>query len=103
MESLAVDDAEYVRLFDKTEAMIACIYASIAPPRTFAGVWAPLGSFVWRRPQGLAELRTSIQDERQAWPPLAVGLFDGKLERATEVVGAVEEFIGRVRDQRGIF
>ena len=101
---LSLDEAEYVRQFDRTEAFLACLYASVERNDKLTDrVWAPLGSFVWRSPQIFVDFRAEIEAAGESWPPIGAGLLGASKASAMKIVSDVEQFVGRVRDQRGIF
>jgi hypothetical protein len=101
-QEIASDDEEVSMIFDKFEFFQALIYGDLTYSES-SSHWAPLGTFIWRRRDLFERTRKEIKDRGKDWKPLLAGLFSASPQRATEIVNQLEEFVGRVRSQLGIW
>ena len=97
------DEEEFSFNFDRYEFLQAIIYGDLKVQDSHYGFWAPLGSFVWRRRELFDLFRKEIEQAGQTWGPLQAGFFSGSQERTLELIAKLEEFVGQVRRQLGIF
>lgn len=97
------DEEEFSYNFDRYEFLQAIIFGDLKVHDSYNGFWAPLGSFVWRRRELFDLFRKEIEQTGQTWGLLQAGFFSGSQERALELIAKLEEFVGQVRRQLGIF
>jgi hypothetical protein len=97
------DDEEFIKIFDRFEFFISLLYADIVSDSDESRVWTPLGSYVWRRRSIFKEIEDELAIHKDSWPPFSAGLFNSSVPRVKELIDKVQEFVGRVRSQMGIF
>jgi hypothetical protein len=97
------DDEEISVHFDRYEFFQALVYGDLKGHESTFGFWAPVGCFIWRRRDLSETIRKEIEQAGASWGPLQAGFFAGSQERALQMVNALEEFTGRVRNQFGIW
>lgn len=88
------DDARYELLFDWYEYLAALVYVDVRYADDLSRrTWGPAGRFAykWRYGQRLDDIREEAEAAGTDWPPLAAGLFEGKLERFLEVKEAFDD------------
>lgn len=90
-------------LLDHYDLIASMAYGDLTTPGGTFGFWAPLAAYVWRRPEMIKQMRQEIEREGSGWGPTMAGMFQGKPARALEILSGLEEFIWKVRSQRGIF
>jgi hypothetical protein len=82
--------ADYERLFDRFEVLLALEHAHQDAREPGTVGWAPPGRFVWKLRGHAAgnpytELATEAAACRESWPPVSAGLFGGSYDRFVEV------------------
>jgi len=105
MPFFSTEDA-YEAAFDRFEYLVALAYADYRVYKAKIGFWVPGGRFVWRREWASAAGQPNIADQIAAeiardgvqWPMLQRGLFEGSLERLTEMHALMREHSQRYRD-----
>lgn len=81
----------YESYFDRFEILLALVYADLHFV-TGARIWGPLGRFGWkyggrlkREDNPYSELMKEAEFEKNEWPPLRSGLFQGSFQRFSDV------------------
>lgn len=87
----------YEASFDEFEVLLALAVACIRK-RDNKRVWGPIGRFGWKYASRgdtnpLTELITAAKREKENWPPLKAGLFDGNYGTFIEAAGEYEQMI----------
>lgn len=104
-----IDERRYETAFDRFEIMLALVHAHLRDKEYrqrygddggFGGIWGPLGRFAWKvahdRKSPLARIGIEAQDASAQWPPIAAGMFDGSLDRFTQIHQAITENASRI-------
>ena len=95
LSTLAIDEVEYQRAFDRFEYLYALVHGDLYEKEGSLGrIWGPIGCFLWR--QGvLEEVGQEIAEQGNEWPPLKAGLFGGSVERAKKVQEQINGIVHR--------
>ena len=95
LSTLAIDEVEYQRAFDRFEYLYALVHGDVYEKEGSLGrIWGPVGCFLWRNGI-LEEAGHEIAEQGNEWPPLKVGLFGGSVERAKQVKEQIDRIIHR--------
>ncbi|MEJ2093190.1 MAG: hypothetical protein P8X65_13475 [Syntrophobacterales bacterium] len=91
-------DFLYQIYFDKFEYLSSLVYVDLNKKEVGPKEWGPIGCFGWRRIGQrentiMEKINLEIENDREKWPPLKAGLFNGSLERFTKVKQAFDTFI----------
>lgn len=104
LASLVMDEQEYDDLFDELEVMFMLLVTHERTAREGKAVLPGdgFGRFLWRNPYANPALpermRMQLATMAGAWPPLAAGLFEGKLEAAEDAFSRVLPRIQNARN-----
>jgi hypothetical protein len=95
------DEVDYQRAFDRFEYLYGLVGVHQREQLDYPA-WMPLGSYAWRRwdNQGRRVIEITAEElanQGDSYPPLVAGLFDGSVERLTEVKRTADELITNAR------
>lgn len=99
LDDLLFLGTSYERLFDRFEVFFALVVADQMYDMR-ESVWGPPGRFGWKRQQDNNPFSTIIaeaQRDKELWPPLAAGLFQGNYERFTTMAEGYQELLDELR------
>lgn len=86
--------------WDAAEFWIAMEFASVRLPEYQANrawFWTPVGRFVWQREgMSMSERIAALRALKADAPAFTVGLLGGSQEKATEIIDAAAEFLGKI-------
>lgn len=89
--------------FDRFEYFLALMYCSERPDADPDSVYAPGGTYLWRRaqeePDFGEQLLAQAKDRGEAWPPFRAGLFGRDLDVLERSVRLLQESIEHHRDE----
>lgn len=96
------EDEAYEKCFDRFEYLLALAYVDLNNTRLSTSMhpWGPPGRFAWKfkhKDLGVTSimdaLEREITEQKESWPLLKEGLFQGSLEKLKQVKQAFDKFI----------
>jgi hypothetical protein len=89
----------YESMFDRFEMLLALVHADLRV-QSKRHVWGPIGRFGWKhRSRDLSPyvgLLREAETQKEAWPPLRVGLFGGSVERFIDIAQQYQQILDRL-------
>jgi hypothetical protein len=87
LREILTEDLHYEECFDRFEYLRALVHADLMEKQglPFAG---PAGRFAWklfRKPKAIDDIHQEVHEQKEQWPPLQAGLFNGSVSRFIEV------------------
>jgi len=87
---LAGNDDDFDELFDRLEVLAALSYLNRTVSQDFdinQAIFLPWGRFIWRmqRSEAIRAWLLQADTERESWPPIAAGMFNGSFNRFSQL------------------
>jgi len=93
--------ADYEYVFDRFEILYSLQYSHLNERLYDGRYWAPVGRFGWKfahrvGPDPYGDLVSEASNEKDSWPPIIAGFFDGDFSRFEEVVSNFSDHLNRL-------
>jgi hypothetical protein len=94
------EEKQYIKLFDRFEYLFSLVYADLYE-KQYKKIWGPVGCFLWRNrdfpERHIMELiEMESTNERDNWPLIKAGLFNGSFERFEYIKTKFGEFFKEI-------